>query len=318
MGAAAGHIPHIYENQDLTFAEILRIFQGLSSGQIPAYEKFDGQNLMISVKDGIITGARNKTQLKQPVALSYIPAMFAKYPHVQDVFESAIEQILMAFKQIDGSQLQRIFCNGSKFLNVEIISSKSKNVIEYNNPSVVMNTLCVVDTTGNILSVDPIAAVEFHSDNSDIFNKFDIHAPHIIKNNSISDCNIMGYKKMLSNYGIRDLSQPISSYNLKREDLENIILKMGNEMIMGLTSKLADPNIVRKDIAKRMRDFIQTLDPSLHSKALSHLQKIKFCGGLSYLPALEGIIFYYKNKPYKITGIFAPINQILGISKYSR
>ena len=34
--------------------------------------------------------------------------------------------------------------------------------------------------------------------------------------------------------------------------------------------------------------------------------------------SMEGIAFKYKGKLYKLTGAFAPINQILGIQKYGR
>ena len=32
----------------------------------------------------------------------------------------------------------------------------------------------------------------------------------------------------------------------------------------------------------------------------------------------EGLVFKFKGKVYKFTGFFAPINQILGLEKFSR
>jgi hypothetical protein len=36
-------------------------------------------------------------------------------------------------------------------------------------------------------------------------------------------------------------------------------------------------------------------------------------GGIDKIVASEGLVFFYAGKTYKLTGTFAPLNQILGI-----
>ena len=44
--------------------------------------------------------------------------------------------------------------------------------------------------------------------------------------------------------------------------------------------------------------------------------EIKKAGGFDKIVPSEGIVFDYKSNTYKLTGVFAPINQILGMSKF--
>jgi hypothetical protein len=46
------------------------------------------------------------------------------------------------------------------------------------------------------------------------------------------------------------------------------------------------------------------------------LERVKEIGGFDAIVPTEGIVFTYKGKLYKLTGLFAPINQILGYLKY--
>jgi hypothetical protein len=41
-------------------------------------------------------------------------------------------------------------------------------------------------------------------------------------------------------------------------------------------------------------------------------------GGFDKIVPNEGIVFTYKGATYKLTGAFAPLNQILGIFTFSR
>ena len=41
-------------------------------------------------------------------------------------------------------------------------------------------------------------------------------------------------------------------------------------------------------------------------------------GGFDAIVPVEGVVFVYKGNTYKLTGAFAPVNQILGVLKYAR
>ena len=101
-------------------------------------------------------------------------------------------------------------------------------------------------------------------------------------------------------------------------NFEKIFLELGVEILFNISDYLSVVpnkaiNDMRKRIAKKIK-FIQA------SKDLSSLEKLKFelkriedLGGFEKLVPSEGIVFIYKGKTYKLTGLFAPINQLLGI-----
>ena len=47
-GGLGGHMPHLYENGNLTFGELKEVFKQASKGQLKGTEKTDGQNLFLS------------------------------------------------------------------------------------------------------------------------------------------------------------------------------------------------------------------------------------------------------------------------------
>ena len=58
--------------------------------------------------------------------------------------------------------------------------------------------------------------------------------------------------------------------------------------------------------------------PEQLNKLKNELQRLKIIGGLDKIVGSEGLTFYYNDKIYKLTGLFAPVNQILGLLKYQR
>jgi hypothetical protein len=53
--------------------------------------------------------------------------------------------------------------------------------------------------------------------------------------------------------------------------------------------------------------------PSQIQKLKSELERLNALGGIDKIVANEGLVFFYNGKTYKLTGSFAPLNQILGI-----
>ena len=48
MGGVAGHMDHLYENRDLTFAKMKEILKAAANAELEFEEKVDGQNLFLS------------------------------------------------------------------------------------------------------------------------------------------------------------------------------------------------------------------------------------------------------------------------------
>ena len=66
MGGLYGHLMHLHDNPDLTFAEIKELFSKASQGELVGTEKTDGQNLFVSysiARDKAVS-ARNKSNIK--------------------------------------------------------------------------------------------------------------------------------------------------------------------------------------------------------------------------------------------------------------
>jgi hypothetical protein len=107
------------------------------------------------------------------------------------------------------------------------------------------------------------------------------------------------------------------------EPFESIFLKLGAEIMKNASNFLAaNPakavQDIRKDIAQVIRDLRSTGDISKMDLLKTQLDRIKRLGGFEKIVPVEGIVFTYGGNTYKLTGAFAPINQILGTLKYSR
>ena len=67
-GGAYGHMAHPFDDKDLTFGDLKKIIELGLGGQLNrednVTEKLDGQNIMVSFKDGKLIAARNKGHIK--------------------------------------------------------------------------------------------------------------------------------------------------------------------------------------------------------------------------------------------------------------
>jgi hypothetical protein len=117
--------------------------------------------------------------------------------------------------------------------------------------------------------------------------------------------------------------------NLKKIQYENIqpfesiFLKLGALILQNVSNFVAvNPSKAVQTIRKDLADSIRLLKSSNNIKDLQllqkHLARIQALGGFDKIVPLEGIVFTYGGNTYKLTGSFAPINQLVGVLKYSR
>ena len=105
-------------------------------------------------------------------------------------------------------------------------------------------------------------------------------------------------------------------------NFEKIFLELGVEILHNISEYLSVvPKQAVKDIRARIAKKIKVIqkadDLSALEKMKFELERIKAIGGFEKLVPTEGIVFVYKGKTYKLTGLFAPINQLLGIGGLS-
>jgi len=103
-GGAAGHLAHPYEDYDLTFADIEHMIDAALNGTVEyAQEKLDGQNLMVTYKDGQVRAARNKGQVKDFAANSLtvkqVEDMFSGRGSIQAAFTEAMQDLEVAINR---------------------------------------------------------------------------------------------------------------------------------------------------------------------------------------------------------------------------
>ena len=110
--------------------------------------------------------------------------------------------------------------------------------------------------------------------------------------------------------------QKISKQNLMR--FEEIFLGVGADVLSFMESVLtANPDSAKRQMVGRLESTIQQVkasgDPKKIAKLKLELQRLNALGGFDKIVPNEGIVFVYGGNTYKLTGAFAPLNQILGI-----
>lgn len=104
------------------------------------------------------------------------------------------------------------------------------------------------------------------------------------------------------------------------EDLDDIMLRIGNKVLRichgFVNSNNADEidNILRDNLRQTIKDIEDTGDEDTINKLFRQLKRL----GKEPLNPEEGIVFRYNGRIMKVTGSFAPLNQILGSLKYKK
>ena len=107
------------------------------------------------------------------------------------------------------------------------------------------------------------------------------------------------------------------------EPFESIFLRLGVLVLQNASNFLAaNPSQTVQTIKAEMNQLIGELQSSPNQATLDklklELQRIQKLGGFDAVVPAEGVVFTYQGNTYKMTGAFAPVNQILGVLKYAR
>ena len=99
---------------------------------------------------------------------------------------------------------------------------------------------------------------------------------------------------------------------------EEIFLGVGADVLEFVGSVLTVyPDKAIRSMKDRLKSVAAQVrnggDPTKISKLKSELTRLNSLGGVDRIVASEGLVFFYNGKTYKLTGTFAPLNQILGI-----
>ena len=163
-GGAFGHLQHIYENLSLSFDDLKELVKrslGTGLGQEgPISEKVDGQNIMMTFKNGEARFARNKGQLlnKGQASLSAdgVRQFFAGHQNsnLESTFGNAATDLETAIQKLSHEEQEKMFGDGTKFMNVEILHPSTENVVPYGNNMLILHQIVEYNDAGEPVSMD--------------------------------------------------------------------------------------------------------------------------------------------------------------------
>jgi hypothetical protein len=142
----------------------------------------------------------------------------------------------------------------------------------------------------------------------------------------------MGEKK----FGVKDIEDPEKKKAFRQFEvnelkdkqkaatrpIERIFLRIGADTLLRVTNTLGANNPeMAAQLKQEVRDAIEKIKDAGDENQLAMLQqqieRLDDLGIERVVPS-EGLVFIYNGKPYKFTGAFAPVNQILGMMKFQR
>ena len=99
---------------------------------------------------------------------------------------------------------------------------------------------------------------------------------------------------------------------------ETLFFELGVEVLKNVDGFLAaNPDKAIKSIRKQVQASIAAVkkrgDIKKINRLSQQLNKLNAIGGMKAIVPSEGLVFIYKGNTYKLTGAFAPINQITGM-----
>ena len=223
MGGAYGHMAHPFDDSNLTFGDFKSMITRLLKGGVNVEgvtEKLDGQNLMVSWKNGQLIAARNKGQIKNfgenSLTTAGVKKMFAGRGELEKAFAGTMEDLENAIKGLSEKQRGAIFDNGHKWMNLEIIYEPTQNVIPYGKDMIIFHGNLEYDKEGNPIGQDKESGAKLagmiKQINQEIQNTFEIRGPVALSLPTSQDF------KADQQYFIKKLFNLQKKYKLKNTD----------------------------------------------------------------------------------------------------
>ena len=156
MGGAYGHMSHPFDDNNLTFSDLKQIVINGIGGKLDredgVTEKLDGQNLMVSWIDGKLRAARNKGHLKNfgktSPTTSGIATIFKGRGEIKKAFVGAMKDLEKAIGRLSDKQKEKVFGNGKRWMNLEVMYPATANVIDYDVAEIVFHGTLEYDESG--------------------------------------------------------------------------------------------------------------------------------------------------------------------------
>lgn len=391
-GGGYGHLSHFYDVKSNTFSDLKDFISKALSGELERMRlKTDGMNLMLSVIDGDIRAARNKTHLKnfgqKSLTLSEMAEKYSGIEGIQRAYTETMKDFKSAVKKLSNKEIDKYFENGKKWASVEVMTPLNANIIKYDVTELRVHDIIEYDIDGNRINtykqeaeslakklekmgrqntflIRPLEVAElkplpdldkqkeyFINKVNKLQNKYNIKDSDTIQNYiqkrfisilekhvyskpliktiankiiGIEKTNINKIIKQITDDNVKiwlkDYMKNEAKNDMKKilQPIELIILELGAKIMKNITRfmTLHPDKAVQKlktDINKTIDKIQKTKNPELIKKLNSEIERLNNIGGTDMIAPEEGITFIYKDNFYKLTGAFAPVNQILGL-----
>ena len=146
----------------------------------------------------------------------------------------------------------------------------------------------------------------------------------LVKRWAFSDKSFRLNKKTMSDEKLLskaiDIDKQKHAEQVKKNMLpfEKLFFELGAEVLKNAEGFLAaNPDKAVQNIRKQIKQAISIVkkggDIKKINRLAQQLNKLNSIGGMDSIVPSEGLVFVYKGKTYKLTGAFAPVNQITGM-----
>jgi len=301
MGGAYGHMSHPFDDKDLTFKDLKKIIELGLSGQLNrednVTEKTDGQNLMISFKDGKLIAARNKGHLKNKgktaLTIKDVEKKFKGRGAIRNAFVYAMRDLSKAISALSKKQQDKIFGNGSKFMSLEVMWPASENVVNYDITELIFHGAMEYDDSGRVIGQAKDSARMLQGMikqvNQHIQKHYKISKPNFVTVPKHQDFGKMKKKfigrlqKLQSRYALKD-NDTFALYHqmywqewIMNGAKQTDYPKITNEVLVKLTKRWAffDKSYTIPMMKKDLKDHPKFLDWVLSTDKQDHLKMVK-------------------------------------------
>ena len=221
-GGAYGHMSHPFDDNNLTFSDLKMIVINGIGGKLDredgVTEKLDGQNLMVSWIDGKLRAARNKGHLKNfgktSPTTSGIKSIFKGRGNIEKAFVGAMKDLEKSIGSLSDKQKEKIFDNGKKWMNLEVMYPATANVVDYDVAEIVFHGTLEYDESGRPIGQPKdsarMLAGMIKQTNNHIQKMFKIGKPNFLKVPKVQDFGkkksmyLGKIKKLQSQYALSD------------------------------------------------------------------------------------------------------------------
>tara|TARA_R110000868_G_scaffold45375_2_gene150553 strand:- start:2265 stop:3560 length:1296 start_codon:yes stop_codon:yes gene_type:complete len=161
-GGAYGHLSHPFDDMNLSLGDLHQMIKDTINGAFGpenfVQEKTDGQNLMISWKNGKLIAARNGSHIKNAgknaLDISSIAEMFAGRGDIEIAYNSAMKDLTNSIGGLSDEDKKKYFQEGKSFLSLEVITPITQNTVPYGQNMIVFHGVVEYDENGKSIGED--------------------------------------------------------------------------------------------------------------------------------------------------------------------